>query len=154
MAGVSVQLAGYLLFDFVFLSFWHRVRKNPPPHYDRYRVLLWAVFFSSQLIILRSIFRVIEMGVGWNGVINNTEWCLYVFDGAFVFVAVAIMNVVNPMQYLPKDFSWKYNPDREDAYVSLYNDGEDWMNHSQTTLIEAPTLKLDTLNRDYGNFIE
>lgn len=94
------------------------------------------------------------MGVGWNGVINRTEWCLYVFDGAFVFVAVAIMNVVNPMQYLPKDFSWKYNPDREDAYVSLYNDGEDWMNHSQTTLIEAPTLKLDTLNRDYGNFIE
>ena len=115
---------------------------------------MWAVFFSSQLIILRSIFRLIEMGVGFDGVINHTEWCLYVFDGAFVFVAVAIMNVVNPMQYLPKDFSWKYNPDREDAYVSLYNDGEDWMNHSQTTLIEAPTLKLDTLNRDYGNFIE
>lgn len=137
MAGVAVQLAGYILFNFVFLTFWYRVRMNPPPIYEKYRLLMCAVFLSSLLIILRSIFRVIEMGVGWDGVINHTEWALYVFDGVLVFLSIVTLNVVNPMQYLPKNFSWKYNPDREDAYVSLYNFNDDTMKQDQLPLTGA-----------------
>ncbi|WFC97780.1 hypothetical protein MYAM1_000499 [Malassezia yamatoensis] len=34
------------------------------------------------------------MAVGWEGVINHTEWAL-------------------PMKYLPKYFSWRFNPDQD-----------------------------------------
>lgn len=113
VGGVAVQLAGYLLFNLAFLSFWYRVRKDRPPLYLKLRSFMAAVFLSSLFIVLRSIYRVIEMAYGWDGVINTTEWAVYVFDGAFVLIAVVILNVYNPMQYLPKRFSWKFNPERD-----------------------------------------
>ncbi|WFC94370.1 hypothetical protein MBRA1_001000 [Malassezia brasiliensis] len=113
VGGVSVQLAGYLLFNMAFLSFWYRVRKDSPPLYLKLRSFMAAVFLSSLFIVLRSIYRVIEMAYGWDGAINTTEWAVYVFDGAFVLIAVVILNVYNPMQYLPKNFSWKFNPERD-----------------------------------------
>lgn len=113
VGGVAVQLAGYVLFNMAFLSFWYRVRKDRPPLYLKLRPFMAAVFLSSFFIVLRSIYRVIEMADGWEGVINTTEWAVYVFDGVFVLIAVVILNVYNPMQYLPKRFSWKFNPERD-----------------------------------------
>lgn len=113
VGGVAVQLAGYLLFDLVFLSFWYRVLKDKPPLYHKLKPFMIAVLLSSIFIVLRSIYRVIEMAYGWDGKINTTEWAVYVFDGVFVLIAVVILNVYNPMHYLPKKFSWKFKPERD-----------------------------------------
>lgn len=113
VGGVALQLAGYLLFNFVFISFWLRVRKDRTPQLERMEPFLYAVLVSSIFIILRSIFRVIEMGLGWKGVINSTEWTLYVFDGALIVIAVTILNVYNPSKYLPKHFSWRHDADKQ-----------------------------------------
>ena len=47
VGGVAVQLAGYLLFNMVFLSFWLKARKDNPPLLRRMYTFLVAVFLSS-----------------------------------------------------------------------------------------------------------
>lgn len=113
LGGVAVQLAGYLLFNIVFLSFWYRVQKDQPPLLQKLRPFMWGILFSSFFIILRSIYRVIEMAFGWDGIINTTEWAVYSFDAAFVVIAVYILNAYHPGKYLPNKFSWKYKPERD-----------------------------------------
>ena len=112
-AGVAVQLFGYLIYMILLLTFCRAVRKDPPPGIDRFWPLLIATFFSSLCIILRSIYRLVEMGMGWTGKIATTEWFLFAFDSSFVLVACVILNIWNPGRYLPKNFSWRYNPERD-----------------------------------------
>ncbi|WFD19471.1 hypothetical protein MCAP1_001701 [Malassezia caprae] len=107
-----VHLAGYLLFFLLFSIFYYRIRRDPPPGLAQMHTLMIATMISSGWVILRSIYRLIEMGEGWDGVINETEWCLFVFDACFVFFAVTVYNIVHPGKYLPKNFSWNYNPDK------------------------------------------
>lgn len=113
VAGVAVQLLGYLIFMSIFITFWFRTARNPPEGYAHFRPLMIATLLSSWLIILRSIYRVAELASGWTGTVATKEWALYVFDATFVFVAVLILNIVHPGRYLPKKFSWKYNPDKD-----------------------------------------
>lgn len=154
VAGVAVQLFGYLIFDLVFASFWWRVRKDRPPLLQKYESFMLAVFLSSMCVVLRSIYRVAEMAVGWDGVINTTEWCLYSFDGAFVVLAVFILNVYPVGKYLPKKFNWKYNPEvdgDEETRKALWMEGipdadEEKMASSQpATMDKEPT---------YGEFYD
>ncbi|WFD26825.1 hypothetical protein MNAN1_001814 [Malassezia nana] len=128
-AGVAVQLAGYLLFFSLFAVFYYRIRRDPPAGLEQMHPLMLATMASSAWIILRSIYRLVEMGEGWDGVINNTEWCLFVFDGAFVFIAVTIYNFVHPGKYLPRDFSWNYHPEKHGAW---------WVNEKKDTLESPP----------------
>ncbi|WFD36299.1 hypothetical protein MCUN1_003178 [Malassezia cuniculi] len=117
VGGVALQLAGYLVFDALFVYFYLHVHKENHPLVERYRPLMVGIFSSSMLIVLRSIYRVIEMAVGWDGVINSTEWPLYVFDSTFVWLAVVALNIFHPGAYLPKKFSWKVLPQTdEEAY--------------------------------------
>lgn len=129
-AGVAVQLAGYLLFFCLFAVFYYRIRRDPPPGLEQMHPLMLATMASSAWIILRSIYRLIEMGEGWDGVINNTEWCLFVFDGAFVFIAVTIYNFVHPGKYLPREFSWNYHPEKHGA----------WWAGEKENMLESPPV--------------
>lgn len=122
--GVGVQLAGYLLFFVLFSIFYYRIRHDPPPGLSQMHTLMIATMISSGWIILRSIYRLIEMGEGWDGVINNTEWCLFVFDAVLVFFAVTVYNIVHPGKYLPKKFSWNYNPDKDGIWWENKNENE------------------------------
>ena len=113
VGGVAVQLTGYIVFMLSFLIFAERVRRDPPTGIAHYKPLLMATFFSSLCIILRSIYRVIEMATGWTGSIATKEWCLFSFDASLVLIACVILNFWNPARYLPKHFSWKYNPEKD-----------------------------------------
>ncbi|WFD30286.1 hypothetical protein MSPP1_001303 [Malassezia sp. CBS 17886] len=111
----SGPLVGYVTFNICFLSFWYRARTRRPELIRKYEPFMYAIFFSSVAIILRSIYRVIEMGFGWDGVINNTEWALCTFDGALVLISVFILNLYYPGRYLPRNFSWKSAPEDFDV---------------------------------------
>lgn len=127
VAGVAIQLFGYVMFMLLFLYFSYLQYRDPAPGIEQFKWLMIGVFCSSMLIILRSVYRVVELAMGFDGVINTTEWVLYAFDGAFVFVAVAILNIFHPGKYLPKDFSWKYNPEayaRPDDEKGIHEDAE------------------------------
>ncbi|PKI84888.1 hypothetical protein MVES_001049 [Malassezia vespertilionis] len=122
LAGIAVQLFGYLLFNFIFLTFGYKLMKHGAHLLQNdTKAFMIAVFFSSLAIILRSIYRIIEMAFGWDGVINQTEWPLYAFDAAFVVIAVYFMNVWYPGKYLPNRFSWKYSPEKA-GYTTGFED--------------------------------
>ncbi len=99
VAGLAIQLVGYILFNTILVVFVRRCSSNPPSEVlwnKRTRTFLAATAVSSALIFARSVFRLIEMSVGWVGVIAKTEWTFYVFDAALVTIAVFIFNVFNP----------------------------------------------------------
>ncbi|SPO48899.1 uncharacterized protein PSANT_06590 [Moesziomyces antarcticus] len=103
VAGLAIQLVGYILFNTLLVVFVRRCSKDPPPEVlwnKKTRTFLAATAVSSALIFARSTFRLIEMSVGWIGVIAKTEWTFYVFDAALVTLAVFIFNVFNPAVYL------------------------------------------------------
>lgn len=57
---------------------------------------MFSLYAVSLLIFVRSIVRVVEFIQGFDGYIYSHEWCLYVFDASMMFVAMVILNVVNP----------------------------------------------------------
>lgn len=118
---MALQLAGYLVFDTLFVHFYYHVYREKHPLLKRYNTLLLAVITSSLLVVLRSIYRVAEMAAGWNGPINKKEWPLYSFDSTFVWLAVAVLNVVFPGAYLPKQFSWRVQPQTDEEAYRMNN---------------------------------
>ncbi len=80
VAGLAIQVVGYILFNALLFVFIRRCLKDPPPSSlwnKRSQTFIAATVVSSALIFVRSIFRLIEMCVGWEGVIARSEWCFY-----------------------------------------------------------------------------
>ncbi|KAI1082196.1 RTA1-domain-containing protein [Whalleya microplaca] len=65
-----------------------------------WRHLLYAVMVSCLLILVRSVFRVVEFAEGSGGV-NRQEWFLYVLDTLPIFLVVCSFNFFFPGSYLP-----------------------------------------------------
>lgn len=57
---------------------------------------MWLLYTVSILIVIRSLFRLIEFVEGSEGKLYKTEVYLYVFDAALMFCAVVAMAVVHP----------------------------------------------------------
>lgn len=151
VAGVAVQLFGYLVFMFCFLTFAWAVWKDPPTGIKRYKPILIATFVSSLCIILRSIFRLVEMGVGWTGEIARTEWCLFAFDSSFVWLGCAILNVWNPGRYLPKNFSWNYKPENDPDSPFYQGSSQEQDPESFTEKNDLPTKEFDGSNDNHSD---
>lgn len=58
--------------------------------------ILYMLYGSSILIMIRSIFRVIEFAMGQNGYPLSHEWTLYVFDSALMFIVMVVFFVWYP----------------------------------------------------------
>lgn len=108
VGGLAVQLLGYVGFDilaivFAFKAWGGRGEAAPPPHLwtPKMRRGLIAAFFSALLVLLRSCFRTGEMAEGWIGPVATTEWYFYVFDATPVTLAVLLLAIWHPSQYLP-----------------------------------------------------
>lgn len=54
------------------------------------------MYATSLLIMVRSIFRVVEYLQGFNGYILRHEAFLYVFDGTLMFLVLVIFIAVHP----------------------------------------------------------
>ncbi|KAF7713091.1 Uncharacterized protein PECH_002012 [Penicillium ucsense] len=58
--------------------------------------LMWALYIACVLILVRSIFRVVEFVEGNDGYIMRREYWLYIFDAALMTLAGASMTVFFP----------------------------------------------------------
>lgn len=117
VVGLALQLVGYVIFGVLLYVFVRRCATDPSVVctglWDRRtRTFVGATAVSSALIFVRCLFRLIEMCVGWEGVIARTEWAFYAFDATLVTVAVYIFNVYNPAAYLARDVSWNSKQSR------------------------------------------
>ncbi|KAH7377419.1 RTA1 like protein-domain-containing protein [Cadophora sp. MPI-SDFR-AT-0126] len=65
-----------------------------------WETLLYALYATSILIWVRSLFRVIEFAMGNDGFLLRNEVFLYVFDATLMFLAMVCLNLVHPARFL------------------------------------------------------
>lgn len=84
IAGLAIQLISFALFGLTAILFHMRVRKSLTVRL--YQVdqswiqTMYMLYGASALIIVRSVFRIIEYVLGMDGYPLTHEWTLYVFD--------------------------------------------------------------------------
>lgn len=106
LGGLLIQILFFGVFIVVSGIFHHRLasRKTRPASYSGpidLSNLPWlkhlvALYVSSALIMIRSVFRVVEYAQGFDGSLLSQEWTLYVFDSVLMFGVMLLMNVVHP----------------------------------------------------------
>lgn len=94
-----------IFFGFFLVSavvFQHRIDRRPTPQsaaeYIPWHKHLLALHGSSLLILIRSIFRVIEYLQGQDGYLLTTEAFLYVFDALLMFAVMVVFAAVHPSE--------------------------------------------------------
>ncbi|KAK1624066.1 RTA1 like protein-domain-containing protein [Colletotrichum phormii] len=87
--GLVIQIVMFGLFCAIAVVFHCRMRQAPTPGsldglipWEESLYMLYAV---SLLIMVRSIFRVVEFAQGYTGYSLSHEWTLYVFDSLLMF---------------------------------------------------------------------
>lgn len=59
---------------------------------------MFTLYAASTLIMIRSIFRIIEYAQGFTGYLLEHEVYLYIFDATLMLAVVLIFNVVHPSE--------------------------------------------------------
>ncbi|ESZ89894.1 hypothetical protein SBOR_9719 [Sclerotinia borealis F-4128] len=100
LAGLFIQIISFGFFFVTALIFERRMRKAPTAesfivkanwiHY------LYVLYAMSVLIMVRSIFRVIEYAEGQTGYPLKHEWTLYIFDAVPMFIVTLIFFIYHP----------------------------------------------------------
>lgn len=103
IVGLFVQIAVFGFFVIIALLFQRRgcehLRAISPT--VPWKKHMFALYGTSTLILIRSIFRVIEYLQGNAGYLLRHEVFLYVFDALLMFAVVVIMNAIHPGDIAP-----------------------------------------------------
>lgn len=132
VAGLFIQLIFFGIFVVVTINFHFKLRQRPTTRslsgiaWEKHMVILFA---ASLLIMVRSVFRVVEYLQGFNGYLLSHEIYLYIFDALLMFVMMALFNWAHPAEIL----SLHHKASREDVPSSYVMD-----NFAHTT---APKIR-------------
>ncbi|KAJ6098475.1 protein RTM1 [Penicillium canescens] len=100
IVGLIIQILFFGLFIITAAIFNYRIGKSPTGRSMTgnvpWRKHLHALYAANALIMIRSVFRVIEYAMGNNGYILRHEAFLYIFDGLLMLMVMVIFNVVHP----------------------------------------------------------
>ncbi|KAK7755728.1 hypothetical protein SLS62_002341 [Diatrype stigma] len=106
VGGLFVQLFAFGVFIIVTGIFYRRVLRQPTiaaqtvdVPWQRY---MWVVFGGSTLILVRSIFRVIEYLQGNAGYLMSHEYFLYIFDAVIMIAVMLLFNFYHPSRIISK----------------------------------------------------
>ncbi|KAL2838118.1 RTA-like protein [Aspergillus pseudoustus] len=116
VAGLCVQIVFFGAFVITSLIFHVKIIRSPTTASERFmskrgslwpprdwRGLLFACYSASVLILVRSVYRLVEFVQGNDGYVISHEVFLYVFDAAMMFSVMVVMNVFHPSFVLSKD---------------------------------------------------
>ncbi|KAL6405811.1 hypothetical protein AUP68_10950 [Ilyonectria robusta] len=101
VAGLFVQILFFGCFIAVAVHFYLAMKKVPTSRAQSntpWRKHLMALFIASALIMVRSLFRVIEYLQGFSGYLLSHEIYLYIFDAVLMLVVMALFNVLHPSE--------------------------------------------------------
>jgi hypothetical protein len=105
IAGLALQVLSFILFIVTAYVFHRRMHHSPTAEvFDialPWKQRLRSLYAISALILVRSIFRVVEYAMGNDGYPLSNEWTLYVFDAAPMFAAMVIFGVWYPSDLKP-----------------------------------------------------
>ncbi|KAH8654158.1 RTA1 like protein-domain-containing protein [Ilyonectria robusta] len=106
--GLIVQVLLFGLFTAIAVVFHHRLRKSATT--DSFNSLipwestLYMLYIVSALIIVQSIFRVVEYAQGQTGYCLSHEWTIYVFDSLLMFLVAVLFSWRFPSGLKPREF--------------------------------------------------
>ncbi|KAJ0415768.1 RTA1 like protein [Aspergillus carlsbadensis] len=112
VGGLAVQLAFFSVFMVTCGIFHRRIRQTPTHEVNilsarlreqkrrGWEIVLVGLYAASVLILVRSIFRVVEYVQGNDGYLISHEVYMYVFDAALMLFAMVVMNVCHPSAIL------------------------------------------------------
>ena len=96
--GLLLQIGFFGIFIVTGAIFHFRIARSPTAAsaYNNWKPYMWTLYIASTLILIRSVFRVIEFSGGNDGVLLRNEVFLYVFDATLMLGVVLAFNVVHP----------------------------------------------------------
>jgi heme/copper-type cytochrome/quinol oxidase subunit 2 len=108
IGGLAVQLVFFTVFIVASSIFHYRIRNNPTEKSvsrsgtTTWEVVMTGLYVASILILIRSIFRLIEYAQGNNGYLISHEAFMYVFDSTLMFFAMVTMSIFHPSKVLSR----------------------------------------------------
>jgi hypothetical protein len=100
IAGLAIQVIMFGLFIITSIVFEVRMHRSPTTEVfdDQINWLsrLRTLYAVSALILIRSVFRVVEYAAGNDGYPLTHEWMLYVFDSVLMIISMVIWGVWHP----------------------------------------------------------
>ncbi len=108
IGGLIFQILVFGVFCVVALTFHRRFARKGLV--SCYLDIPWGsvinmLYATSGLIMIRNVFRVVEYAMGHDGYLLSNEWCVYVFDGVPMVLAMALFAVRYPNRLYPKNRS-------------------------------------------------
>jgi hypothetical protein len=105
IAGLLIQILMFGLFVATSVLFWKRIAQTSTLGSCNVRVpwrqSMRMLFFVSALIMVRSIFRVVEYAMGSEGYLLQHEWPLYIFDSVLMFAVMVVYFLWYPTWITP-----------------------------------------------------
>ena len=106
IAGLMVQIIMFGLFAVTAAIFQKRMTHQPTPESTSssspWKQSMRMLYVVSSLIMVRSIFRVIEYAMGNDGYLLRHEWTLYIFDSLLMFFVMVVYYLWYPSYNTPK----------------------------------------------------
>ncbi|KAF4205762.1 hypothetical protein CNMCM8980_003812 [Aspergillus fumigatiaffinis] len=100
IAGLVIQIVCFGFFIATCALFHKRIKKSPTEQSlelnSTWRKHLHILYAANLLILIRSVFRLIEYATGNNGYLLRHEVFLYVFDGLLMLLVMTVFNVIHP----------------------------------------------------------
>ncbi|RDW58647.1 RTA1 like protein [Coleophoma cylindrospora] len=107
IASLLLQICIFGFFAFTALTFDQRISRDPTPDCNDesipWRQGLRMIYGISSLIMVRSVFRVIEFCAGADSYLFTHEWTMYIFDAILMFGVMVIYFV-----WYPSGFQRRY----------------------------------------------
>jgi hypothetical protein len=105
IAGLLVQIIMFGLFAATAVLFQKRITQTPTPA-SRNGAVPWQqsmrmLFVVSALIMVRSVFRVVEYAMGSEGYLLQNEWPLYIFDSVLMSTVMVVYFMWYPTWITP-----------------------------------------------------
>ena len=114
VGGLVVQLLFFGFFVIISAVFHWRVKKQPqyvhvssvrshsPETRTTWEAIMWALYVACCLILVRSVFRVVEFVEGNNGFIMRREYLLYIFDACLMSLTGVVLIISTPVLFCPE----------------------------------------------------
>ena len=103
-AGLGIQVVFFGFFIVVAGIFHYRIARFPTTRsqslsipWGRYLYILYA---ASLLIMIRSVFRIVEYVMGQDGILLKHEIYLYIFDATLMFIMMVLFNIWHPSKII------------------------------------------------------
>ena len=123
--GLFIQLIFFGMFVIVAVVFHRRIYNNPTTASLKvtapWKKLLIVLYISSGLIMIRSVFRVIEYIMGEDGELMAKEAYLYIFDSTAILFASILFNWFHPSAIINKESMRRLNNADSENQLDAFN---------------------------------